>query len=124
LSSSLNTASQPIRWHRTGAAVPLFAASVVDIAGALSLSPPPALERSRKILLALEPTEGIENRQARRVVRPETDPNKYVFKVCSLALGIKPELEALYPKYPNPYPYSPKPVTRIAPAGNETKYPN
>lgn len=84
LSSSLNTASQPIRWHRTGAAVPLFAASVVDIAGALSLSPPPALERSRKILLALEPTEGIENRQARRVVRPETDPNKYVFKVCSL----------------------------------------
>jgi hypothetical protein len=42
----------------------------------------------------------------------------------ALALGIKPESEALYPKYPNPYPYSPKPVTRIAPAGNETKYPN
>ena len=41
-----------------------------------------------------------------------------------LALGIKPEPEALYPKYPNPYPYSPKPVTQIAPAGNETKYPN
>jgi hypothetical protein len=41
-----------------------------------------------------------------------------------VALGIKPEPEALYPKYPNPYPYSPKPVTQIAPAGNETKYPN
>jgi len=41
LSSSVNTASQPIRWHRTGAAVPLFAASVaVDIAaGALSRVP-------------------------------------------------------------------------------------
>jgi hypothetical protein len=41
-----------------------------------------------------------------------------------LGLGIKPEPEALYPKYPNPYPFSPKPVTQIAPAGNETGYPN
>lgn len=41
-----------------------------------------------------------------------------------VALGIKPEPEALYPKYPNPYPYSPIPVTRIAFAGNKTKYPN
>jgi hypothetical protein len=41
-----------------------------------------------------------------------------------IALGIKPEPEALYPKYPNPYPYSPIPVTRIAFAGNKTKYPN
>jgi hypothetical protein len=33
-------ASQPIRWHRTGAAEPLFAASVVvDIAGALFPKP-------------------------------------------------------------------------------------
>ena len=46
------------------------------------------------------------------------------WRLLSLALGIKPEPEALYPKYPNPYPYSPKPVTRIAFAGNKTKYPN
>jgi transposase InsO family protein len=41
-----------------------------------------------------------------------------------VALGIKPEPEALYPKYPNPYPYSPILVTQIALAGNRTKYPN
>ena len=65
LSSSVNTASQPIRWHLTGAAVPLFAAAsvVVDIAGALSLSPSPrraVWKKSGKISLALEPTEGIK----------------------------------------------------------------
>jgi hypothetical protein len=51
---------------------------------------------------------------------------KYVSELSSydLGLGIKPEPEALYPKYPNPYPFSPKPVTQIAPAGNETGYPN
>jgi len=37
LLSSVNMASQPIRWHRTGVAAALFAASVVvDIAGAPS----------------------------------------------------------------------------------------
>jgi hypothetical protein len=51
-------------------------------------------------------------------------PSSRCSHLLLLALGIKPEPEALYPKYPNPYPYSPKPVTQIAPAGNETKYPN
>jgi hypothetical protein len=41
-----------------------------------------------------------------------------------LDLGIKPEPKALNPKYPNPYPFSPKSVTQIVPAGNETDYPN
>jgi hypothetical protein len=42
----------------------------------------------------------------------------------SLDLGIKPEPKALNPKYPNPYPFSPKPVTQTDPAGKETEYPN
>jgi hypothetical protein len=41
----------------------------------------------------------------------------------TLDLGIKPEPKALNPKYPNPYPFSPKPVTQTDPAGNETGYP-
>jgi hypothetical protein len=41
-----------------------------------------------------------------------------------LDLGIKPEPKALNPKYPNPYPFSPKPVTRTDLAGNKTEYPN
>jgi hypothetical protein len=41
-----------------------------------------------------------------------------------VGLGIKPEPEARYPKYPNPYPFSPKSVTRTASTGNETEYPN
>jgi len=52
-------ASQPIRWHRTGAAAALFAASVVvDIAGAPSPAPSVlALEKSKDlaVLLALDP---------------------------------------------------------------------
>jgi hypothetical protein len=43
---------------------------------------------------------------------------------CRLGLGIKPEPEARYPKNPNPYPFSPMPVTRTIPTGNKTEYPN
>ena len=57
--SSVNMASQPIRWHRTGVAAALFAASVVvDIAGAPSPAPSVlALEKSKDlaVLLALDP---------------------------------------------------------------------
>jgi hypothetical protein len=35
--------------------------------------------------------------------------------------GIKPESEVLYLKYLNPYPFSPKLITRTVPAGNEIK---
>jgi hypothetical protein len=41
-----------------------------------------------------------------------------------VGLGIKPEPEARYPKYPNPYPFSPRPVTRTTPTGSKTEYPN
>jgi hypothetical protein len=41
-----------------------------------------------------------------------------------LGLGIKPEPEARYPKHPNPYPFSPMPVTQIIPTGNKIEYPN
>jgi hypothetical protein len=41
-----------------------------------------------------------------------------------VGLGIKPEPEARYPKHPNPYPFSPMPVTRTIPTGNKTEYPN
>jgi hypothetical protein len=55
-------------------------------------------------------------------------PCSFIYLFCladSLVdLDIKPEPEAVYPKYPNSYPFSPKPVTRIAPVGNETEYPN
>jgi hypothetical protein len=56
LSSSVNTASQPIRWHRTGAAEPLFAASVVvDITGALFPKPNrrPLAEISKRVFGSL-----------------------------------------------------------------------
>jgi hypothetical protein len=39
-------------------------------------------------------------------------------------LGIKPGPEAQNPKYPNPYPFSPKPGTQIIYAGNEIENPN
>jgi hypothetical protein len=39
-------------------------------------------------------------------------------------LGIKPRPEARNPKYPNPYPFSPKPGTQIISAGNEIENPN
>jgi hypothetical protein len=41
-----------------------------------------------------------------------------------LDLGIKPGPEARNPKYPNPYPFSPKPDTQIIYAGNEIENPN
>jgi hypothetical protein len=41
-----------------------------------------------------------------------------------LDLGIKAEPKSLNPKYPNPYPFSLKPVTRTDLAGSETEYPN
>jgi hypothetical protein len=41
-----------------------------------------------------------------------------------LDLGIKPETKAQNPKYPNPYPFSPKPGTQIVLAGIETENPN
>jgi hypothetical protein len=41
-----------------------------------------------------------------------------------LGLGIKPEPEARYPKHPNPYPFSPIPVTQIIRTGNKIEYPN
>jgi hypothetical protein len=46
----------------------------------------------------------------------------YVIKGFLVGLGIKPEPETHYPKYPNPYPFSPRPVTRTAPTGNKTEY--
>jgi hypothetical protein len=46
-----------------------------------------------------------------------------LYALC-LELGRKPEPKALNPKYPNPYPFSPKPVTRSVLTGNEIKYPN
>jgi hypothetical protein len=47
-----------------------------------------------------------------------------IMTIFNLDLGIKPEPETLNPKYPNPYPFSPKFVTQIVPAGNEIDYPN
>jgi hypothetical protein len=40
--------------------------------------------------------------------------------MAELALGIKPEPETQSPKYPRPYPFSPKPSTQIIRAGNKT----
>jgi len=59
LLSSVNMASQPIRWHRTGAAAALFAASVVvDIAVAPSPAPSARsgkVERSRSLARSRPP---------------------------------------------------------------------
>jgi hypothetical protein len=51
-------------------------------------------------------------------------PPLHSSNVLGVDLGIKPKPKALNPKYPNPYPFSPKPVTQINPAGNEIEYPN
>jgi hypothetical protein len=77
----------------------------------------------------------VEVEEARATPPPPEEPpagNCFYFDIygaepnspITLDLGIKPEPKALNPKYPNPYPFSPKPVTQINPAGNEIEYPN
>jgi hypothetical protein len=45
------------------------------------------------------------------------------FGYLRIGLGIKPEPESRYPNYPNPYPFSLRPVTRTAPTSIKTEYP-
>jgi hypothetical protein len=80
----------------------------------------PACHANRLRAEEAKPPHVVRTTAQRLRVTPHFCPDQR----AEVGLGIKPEPEALYPKYPNPYPFSPKPVTQIAPAGNETGYPN